>query len=685
MKERLDTVLKNFDPESSDYSKAQNAYRELRSNYYTAALSVARSARAEAIHNEEDQQMSDLTTLIDRYEHELGNPQLLSSYSQALNLKSLPEKLINDLVDKGLDKGQVKAEFQRVFDEHDTPSFSFSLTPRSTHDHKELFKLQKLQFAAARQVALKELEALSPDSPQIEKLQEFVEILDGRLSNLEADVLLKGDKLVGKKEMKDARTYYPKKFGKELAQTGVVRAKDVGKLLKEAFIDQLNSREWKTVSHQFAHHGRKIESTQRPAAEINPPESVKEWVGSVFENKYDKGGVCCVDATNIKHANNLWQTDLSIDGEQAYFGIRHGIVDPHRVKDPSIRESGARTKAREVLMAALASKPDLFRQAVAAGNNPQAPVPVLTTLSTSLVTQGKAFAAERRMQAEQNKAFEFFTDPAQQPVTLEVPGPDGKPCTIRVELQQYRMNLPVNGGGQGRFSYFTGGRESQKRMNDPSIDALVGKPNQVGIQNGLAGDVIKGLLKKEQTVSAQLIEARNDSRAAGLLPRQKAALEARVTQLNDQMNELSRERRTITSLARQIQDIYRHGRHHHHEHDAYKLAARVSLLAHKTGVVPLTNCKSGKDRTGMLDAEIKFLAARIDPMTGAVPEPGRIESSEDRELFHKMLMETGNLEIQEYNVGARGYKTQHVGSIPERVGDPVMHAEMLGMYKSVGS
>lgn len=573
---------------------------------------------------------------------------------------------------------------------------SFSLTPKSTHDHKELFKLQKLQFAAAKQVAetklaeAKQLEKaepgdLLPDSSQVTKLEALLQSLDERLSALEAKVLLKGDEPVGKQEMKDAKTHYPKMFGKELAKTGAVRTRDAGKLLKRAFVDQLNNREWKTISHQFNHDGRQISSTQRPAAEIKAPENVQEWVGSVFENPYGKGGVCCVDASNIDHANNLWQTDLSIDGEQAYFGIRHGIVDPHGLKDSPIRQLGARTKAQEVLMAALASKPELFHQALVAGNDPDAEAPTLTTLSTSLITQGRTSPEERRMQAEQNEAFEYFTHPDRQPMTLDVLGSDGEPRKVRLNFVQHRMNLPVNVGGQGRMSFFTGGQDSQKAMNNPSIDALVGRPNSSGIDDGLAGEAIRDLQKQEDETREEWNTMRDQSRASELDPERKAWFEMEASKLNNKMNQLSRKRRMITDLAHQIQDIYRNNRHHQHHHDAYKLAARVSLLSHKIGIVPLTNCKSGKDRTGMLDAEIKFLAARIDPQIGAVPEPGRIEDATDRELFHKMLMETGNLEIQEYNVGARGYKTKNVGSIPERVGDDAMHEEMLGMHRGVGS
>ena len=53
-------------------------------------------------------------------------------------------------------------------------------------------------------------------------------------------------------------------------------------------------------------------------------------------------------------------------------------------------------------------------------------------------------------------------------------------------------------------------------------------------------------------------------------------------------------------------------------HDAFKVAARVAVLSNLIGKVPCWNCKSGKDRTGQMDVECKFLATLI-----ARGEPGR--------------------------------------------------------------
>ena len=56
-------------------------------------------------------------------------------------------------------------------------------------------------------------------------------------------------------------------------------------------------------------------------------------------------------------------------------------------------------------------------------------------------------------------------------------------------------------------------------------------------------------------------------------------------------------------------------------HDAYKLAARLAVLSQLIGKMPCWNCKSGKDRTGEMDVECKFLAALI-ARGEPIPAPG---------------------------------------------------------------
>jgi hypothetical protein len=102
-------------------------------------------------------------------------------------------------------------------------------------------------------------------------------------------------------------------------------------------------------------------------------------------------------------------------------------------------------------------------------------------------------------------------------------------------------------------------------------------------------------------------------------------------------------------------------------HDAFKVAARVAVLTNLIGNVPCWNCKSGKDRTGQMDVECKFLAtliARGEP----IPEPGARLTKEQQALLRSIALEGGNFEVQKMNTAIAGFKTGSVNSVTERLG-----------------
>ncbi len=543
----------------------------------------------------------------------------------------------------------------------------------STHDHKELFKLQSLQYGAALEVldqAIRDAEITR--NPKLDSLLSTRHDVEKVFHNLRDTAGLKGDTPVSKKEMKEAKSSHPERLQKVLTDGGVDK-KTVKTMFREAYVHQLNSREWKPIRKAFSHNGKAMTSSQTPAAKMALPEKLQDKVSSLFPEPYNGQGVCCVDNKNVAHATNLYRSSFSVGEGLSYTGIRHGIADPYGVKgNPELQAQGAKVKAQEILLAALGSKPEVLEQALLAADGTGEP-PVLNTTSVSLVTTGLGSGKEKKMQQMQNQAFEHFTDPKKQPVTLTVLDANGHPREVKLVIKQSRFNIPVNWGGVGGASLVTGGRRLQKSMNDKAIAELVGKP---GSGRGPGGAAMEHLAKTEQEIRSARQSALQADTAGNSVEERQHLKRAEA---------LCVHRQTVLELTNQIQDIYKKGKHHHHHHDAYKLAARVSALTHLIDGVPLCNCKSGKDRTGMLDAEIKFLLARIDPATGAVPEPGPIQTQEDRKLFHTILQESGNLEVQEQNVGVRGYKTEGVKSIDERVGDAGVRSEIRGLSKTVGS
>ena len=98
----------------------------------------------------------------------------------------------------------------------------------------------------------------------------------------------------------------------------------------------------------------------------------------------------------------------------------------------------------------------------------------------------------------------------------------------------------------------------------------------------------------------------------------------------------------------------------------------------------LWHCTDGKDRTGMMDVECKFLAT-LAVLGKDVPEPGAQLNAEQKMLYRNLLLQSGNHEMQKYNTGIAGYKVEGVGSITERIGDIASQRMFLGASKIVNS
>ncbi len=121
----------------------------------------------------------------------------------------------------------------------------------------------------------------------------------------------------------------------------------------------------------------------------------------------------------------------------------------------------------------------------------------------------------------------------------------------------------------------------------------------------------------------------------------------------------------IEYLAREVKAMWEAGSYITPESDPYRIVSHVLLLSHHLGIVPHFNCRSGKDRTAMADAEVKLLAARIQALQGNLSHqlPGELGSEESRLLF-ELAAGIPNSEVQRLNTGVPGSKLKP--AFPER-------------------
>lgn len=100
------------------------------------------------------------------------------------------------------------------------------------------------------------------------------------------------------------------------------------------------------------------------------------------------------------------------------------------------------------------------------------------------------------------------------------------------------------------------------------------------------------------------------------------------------------------------------------QRNAYAIPARLILLENIMNGSVHTHCKSGKDRTSLLDIEIKYLAQQLENYFNSskserreIPVHFKDEKLEDKDLRIQIALEGGNLLVTEANTGESGIKT----------------------------
>lgn len=422
---------------------------------------------------------------------------------------------------------------------------------------------------------------------------------------------------------------------------------------KAAVTESLNHQDWKQIRSTFYHQDQFYTSRLTPAGQLKLGDK------SIFKVDYEGKGVSSGSTKCTDHATNLWMSEfsaaevshaLSEDREKMlYRGIRHGILSPYGLKNrgrqKTMREEGALNRAREVASAALFMRlsPEKLQAAIATGETVK-----LKLTSTSLVTAfniGKQ--TEGKQLADQLNAWKKLG--AEKPCVLDIRGKDGQVRQINVELDVAAFNFGVN---EAAFGIAGVGWAASDAQNAEGLKQLLGEDLKPG---GAMGGWVADYLRQDP-------------------PPKNAKL--------------------VGELSNQIREIWDKKLHHEDGGEPYKLAMRIALLSHEIGdmgVVPCYNCKSGKDRTGWLDSEIKRMALHLHN-GGDLPPVGAKLASDQKTVFRKLLEKSGNLEIQKQNTGAPGNKVlkklSNWGrnlSLRDRIGDEKVFNKLQNLSPVVSS
>ncbi|MCY4329349.1 MAG: hypothetical protein OXC48_04610 [Endozoicomonadaceae bacterium] len=421
---------------------------------------------------------------------------------------------------------------------------------------------------------------------------------------------------------------YRKDLREILVNHGVPSAQ-MHKSWKKVWVDVTNDSEVKPVNKLVTvrQNGEflQYQSVIKPAAKMrfyadNPVSVAAER--DPF--KYSYAGKACHSSTkeDTRHALNLQQTKLTTastakdqPATELFSGIRSGTTAAQHIADRDERTKAADNWAKEVVTAALLNKMECCsqtREKVIQGEQVS-----LNLLTTSLLTADKfrhtthLHDDELQQQREQYEALQRLMNSNKLLIIYDA---KGKAHQVKINLRLARFNTGVN-----------------KLSLNPFFSTLLASWAQGDKYNAEALEELIGSLNPE------------------------APLGGWVQEWLDANSEHPKTD-VVRQLAWQLKAMFNHKMHHTEGTNAYKFASRLVMLAYLVGAVPHFNCKSGKDRTGELDAHVKALACEIE-QTGKVPPPERYWSDEGKQLVQAMLYGAGEQEVLIHNNGNPAFKT----------------------------
>lgn len=437
---------------------------------------------------------------------------------------------------------------------------------------------------------------------------------------------------LGGQPVKDSQAY-EKLVVRQLVAAGL-SYREASKKLLEARKNRLSRIQWpvvdKQMNVQIDGRNQKVHSRITPAGRFQVHIGEK-GNADIFPVHYNGTGRPSLAIAEPVHAVNLGESELSVDENgkprQLFKGLRSATLSAYGIKKGKARKKANESRAQELVLSALKQQLDANPDLLRSGQ------PVRLRLSTtSLLTADRArhhtpFSDdELQMQREQLEALKTIQCRLAAGEPLSFTDSRNNVHQVQVNMELAATNFGVNDLAlKGMLRHAAGAWGPTGELNRNGLATLMGSLEPGSPVGGWAGEFLQ-----DPKVSAK-------------------------------------DKGIVRQLVEQVRDLYVTEEYKSEGEDAYKMVERVIFLAYKVGVVPHYSCKSGKDRTAEADVGVKRLAAVTDAL-GYVPNPRQPVSQEEKVLSQVMLLESGNIEWQQYNMNRGGYKTT-MGK--HRVGDVV--------------
>lgn len=375
-------------------------------------------------------------------------------------------------------------------------------------------------------------------------------------------------------------------------------------------------------------------------------------IGNYFEYEDGKHGISSRSANTSKHAANVW-----INKVEAGEGDKNKKPLFSAVRFANTR--GKKTATKELLLAMALQSCNFNTQTLfdTSQNKPYkfsvSNIQLLSPTSNFL----KKFGFDGDMPFKQMDRIKKLCNGEQIELVLEDSDGIKRPIYLKPDKDPVLFNFGSNDVHYSKFLSLLTNKSKTYKRNLESMQTLFGK-NFEKDENFPKDSKVGMYLAKADTAGKKVTKAKEAIRKAKETKNDEVAKAAKKAKNN---------KKIVETLSRQIVNMWKETKGNGYNDDRFGIQSRLSVLLYYLGYQVSFNCKSGKDRTGIMAVESNFIVQKINS-TGEVPDYKKELDGEDKKLLRELYKASGIDQITSSCTGFRGTKTSEVNRIGDTTG-----------------
>lgn len=379
-------------------------------------------------------------------------------------------------------------------------------------------------------------------------------------------------------------------------------------------------------------------------------------IGNYFEYEDGKRGISSRSANTSKHAANVW-----INKVEAGEGDKNKKPLFSAVRFANTR--GKKTATKELLLA-MALQSCNFNTKTLFNTSQNKPykfsvsnIQLLSPTSNFL----KKFGFDGDMPFKQMDRIKKLCNGEQIKLVLEDSNGIKRPIYLKPDKDPVLFNFGSNDVHYSKFLSLLTNKSKTYKRNLESMQMLFGENFEKDENFPKDSKVGMYLAKAEEKVT----KAKEAIRKAKETKNDEVAKEAKKAKAVAKA--AAKNKKIVETLSRQIVNMWKETKGKGYNDDRFGIQSRLSVLLYYLGYQVSFNCKSGKDRTGIMAVESNFIVQKINS-TGKVPDYKKELDGGDKKLLRELYKASGIDQITSSCTGFRGTKTSEVNRIGDTTG-----------------